>query len=138
MTQIIQHMQQTQEHKNWVEESFADVHKDLNIPKNTPTPFFFEILENNKRIAAASGEIMREWCNLTSLSVIKTHQNKGLGKKLLTAVENYAKEQQAIGITLSTTSYYAPQFYRDAGYQEFAVIKPYAGENKKYYMKKVF
>jgi len=54
-------------------------------------------------------------------------RGKGLGTKLIAAIEDEARRQGAIQAHVDTMSFQAPGFYRSCGYEEFGTLKGYPG-----------
>ncbi|WOJ92325.1 GNAT family N-acetyltransferase [Congregibacter variabilis] len=75
--------------------------------------------EHNEIAAALAGEIVWDWVFVDELWVAPDHRGLGLGSKLLTSAEEFAKEQALQGIWLWTQSWEAEDFYPKLGYSEF-------------------
>jgi GNAT superfamily N-acetyltransferase len=68
------------------------------------------------------GAILYGWLFIELLYVAESGRRQGLGSRLLTAVENAAREQGCIGAWLSSYAFQAPGFYKKNGYQEFGEL----------------
>ena len=57
--------------------------------------------------------------NIMALAVNEKFQGQGIGKKLLSAAENWGKAKDAVGITLESSTYRteAHKFYEACGYE---------------------
>jgi ribosomal protein S18 acetylase RimI-like enzyme len=54
-------------------------------------------------------------------------RGKGVGAKLIAAIEDEARRQGAVQAHVDTMSFQAPGFYRSQGYEEFGTLKGYPG-----------
>ncbi|MCQ6563837.1 GNAT family N-acetyltransferase [Paenibacillus mendelii] len=81
------------------------------------------------------GEICWNWLEVHYLFVNEEYRKSGYGSKLLSEVEQIAKEKKCDFIKLETLSFQALDFYVKQGFEVFGVI-PNAGTHTHYYLKK--
>lgn len=62
------------------------------------------------------------------LWVADSQRGKGLGAKLLAAVEEKGKQQGAVRVELNTFGFQAPGFYEKMGYRRFGALEPAVGK----------
>ncbi len=70
------------------------------------------------------------------LWVAEAQRGKGLGKKLLSAVEERGRTQGAKRVELNTFGFQAPGFYEKMGYRQFGVLDHTVGEWGHYFFVK--
>ena len=70
------------------------------------------------------------------LWVAEEQRGKGLGRRLLLAVEQEGRRQGARRAELNTFGFQAPGFYEKMGYRQFGVLKPAVGEWGHYFFVK--
>jgi GNAT superfamily N-acetyltransferase len=68
------------------------------------------------------GSILYGWLFIELLYVAEPNRRHGLGSRLLTAVEDAAREQGCVGAWLSTYAFQAPGFYEKNGYEPFGEL----------------
>src|SRR6185437_10980492 len=68
------------------------------------------------------GGILYGWLFIELLYVAESGRRRGLGSRLLKAVENAAREQGCIGAWLNSYAFQAPGFYKKNGYEEFGAL----------------
>ena len=73
--------------------------------------------------AGTSGYTWGGCCYVANLWVIESLRGKGLGSKMLRAIEHYALDKHCRMVLLSTHSFQAPQFYERHGYKPVARIE---------------
>ena len=66
-----------------------------------------------------------DWLFVELLFVPEVMRGQQLGAKLLAQAEQWAKEQNCIGIWLDTFSFQAPGFYEKQGYSVFGTLERY-------------
>lgn len=81
------------------------------------------------------GEICWSWLEIHYLFVDERFRKSGYGAKLLSEVENMAREKQCEFVKLDTLSFQALDFYIKQGYEIYGKIEN-AGRHTHYYMKK--
>ncbi|OMF67037.1 GNAT family N-acetyltransferase [Paenibacillus glucanolyticus] len=81
------------------------------------------------------GEICWNWLEIHYLFVDVRFRKSGYGAKLLSEVENMAREKQCEFVKLDTLSFQALDFYIKQGYEIYGKIEN-AGRHTHYYIKK--
>ena len=92
--------------------------------------------EAGKVIAGLLSVVCWNWLEVDILWVDKDCRGMGLGAKLLSEVEDIAKQKGCTFIQLNTFSFQAPDFYVKQGFKEIAVIDGSPRGFKHYYFKK--
>ena len=78
------------------------------------------------------------WLHLDVLWVAESHRGKGAGTSLLERTESVAIERGCRLVTLETSSFQAPEFYRARGYSEmFSHKVPEHGIRKFFFRKEI-
>lgn len=68
------------------------------------------------------GNILYGWLFVELLYVAESDRRHGLGSRLLTAVEDAAREQGCVGTWLSSYAFQAPGFFEKNGYEPFGEL----------------
>jgi GNAT superfamily N-acetyltransferase len=68
------------------------------------------------------GSILYGWLFVELLYVAEPDRRHGLGSRLLTTVEDAAREQGCVGAWLSTYAFQASDFYEKNGYEPFGEL----------------
>lgn len=74
------------------------------------------------------GGILYGWLFIELLHVAVSDRHQGLGSRLLTAIENAAREQGCVGAWLSSYAFQAPGFYEKNGYEQFGELESSASQ----------
>lgn len=119
--------------------SLLDAHQIevTGVAQHKPTDFSLAAYEAGAYIG---GVTATNWMNTTHVSLLavdKNYRKHGLGSKLLLQAEQFAQEQKAEIITISTQDYQAKDFYVKHGYTVFGQLadSPFKGTTK-YYLEK--
>lgn len=89
-------------------------------------------------VAAVSGHTWGGTCQVNYLWVDEPHRGRGLGRRLMRAVETEARRRRCIQIILSTHTFQAPAFYERLGFARRATIPDYpAGHAQHVYVKRI-
>ena len=72
---------------------------------------------DGRRVAGACGHTWGGCCEIRQVWVDEKMRGRGLGRRLLEAVEREARRRGATQIVLSTHSFQAPDFYRKLGFE---------------------
>lgn len=75
------------------------------------------------------GSILYGWLFIELLYVAESARGQGFGSRLLTSVENAAREQGCIGVWLSSYAFQAPGFYEKNGYEAFGELTSFASRD---------
>ncbi|MGN6309564.1 MAG: GNAT family N-acetyltransferase [Xanthobacteraceae bacterium] len=94
---------------------------------------------------ASSGvwaSILYGWLFIELLYVAEADRRQGFGSRLLTSVENAAREQGCLGVWLSSYAFQAPGFYKRNGYEAFGELEGSAStdgaDSRLYLFRKLF
>jgi ribosomal protein S18 acetylase RimI-like enzyme len=87
-------------------------------------------------IGAALGETGRGWLHVSVLWVDERSRGRGLGTKLMIAMEAEAVRRGCRGAYLDTFSYQARPFYEKLGYEVFGTLDDYPAGHQRFYMRK--
>lgn len=91
-------------------------------PDYLPDNKYFQIYEDDLLVGEAITTELRGSIELDLIYVDKKYRNKGIGLSLLKAVENYAKNIDAAGIKIWTSSWEDAEFYNKQSYAEIIKI----------------
>ena len=99
--------------------------------------------DTGEAISGIWGAILYGWLFVELLYVAESDRRRGLGSRLLAAVENAARQQGCAGAWLSTYAFQAPGFYEKNGYDQFAGLgsAPASGsapDNRIFFYRKSF
>lgn len=89
-----------------------------------------------KIIGAITGWAYYNEVHIGDLIVDEGHRGRGLGKRLVSAVENCYKGKGYDVITLTTFGFQAPEFYKKLGYTVEFIRKGKDPKLTKYFLKK--
>lgn len=87
-------------------------------PEYNPLPFAFKAAVDGKTVAEVYGEILWGRAEVQLLEVDEDFRGSGIGKKILSTVEDFAKAHDAVGVNLWTPTWQGEGFYERAGYEE--------------------
>ena len=85
--------------------------------------FGFYAMEDNKIIGGIVGNEKMQWLDIDTLFVDESHRGKDIGTKLIEKVIAYCKENNLIGIHLTTMEFQAKGFYEKMNFELIAEIK---------------
>lgn len=78
---------------------------------------------NDDVVAGAAGHTWHHTCFLGYVWVAESCRGKGLGSRLMRAVEHEARARGCRNIVLSTHSFQSPEFYERMGFQRAAEVR---------------
>lgn len=81
--------------------------------KNT----MFVALDNDKFVGGVHGSITEDSMYIGWLAIDEAYRGNGIGKKLMSKIEEKAKELNVFSINLGTVEFQAEQFYSKLGYR---------------------
>lgn len=101
--------------------------------------FAFTANEDNKVVGVIKGHSAYNEVHIGDLIVLEQYRGKGIGTKLLEAVEKHFENKGFEIITLSTYDFQAPEFYKKYGFEvEFVRENKNNPKLIKYFMVKYF
>jgi GNAT superfamily N-acetyltransferase len=77
-----------------------------------------------------------DWMQVDTLYVEATQRRSGVGRELLLAAEQIAKERGCAGVFLDTFDFQARDFYQQCGYQVFGTLDGMPRGHQRYWMRK--
>jgi ribosomal protein S18 acetylase RimI-like enzyme len=94
--------------------------------------------ETGKIIGGITGSMFWHHIHIDFLWVDKSYREKGLGRKLLKELEEFAIEKGCRFIYLDTFSFQAPKFYIKNGYEIFGTLEDHPKGFNQYFLQKRF
>jgi len=83
------------------------------------------------------GEIFWDWLYVKTLWVSTEYRGRGIGRHLLSEIEETALQRGFRGSHLETTSFQALDFYQKLGYEIFGELEGKPAGTTWYFLKKV-
>lgn len=96
--------------------------------------FLFSALEELEFVGGICGSVYWDALEIDTLWVAENYRGRGLGIRLLTEAENYARENGAVISFLKTVD--AKEFYQNHGYQVYGQLEDRPIGTILYHMKK--
>jgi ribosomal protein S18 acetylase RimI-like enzyme len=93
--------------------------------------------ENGDLIGGVHGEIFWDWLYVKTLWVSTEYRGRGIGRHLLSEIEETALQRGFRGSHLETTSFQALDFYQKLGYEIFGELEGKPAGTTWYFLKKV-
>ena len=93
--------------------------------------------DSGELIGGIYGNLAWEWLYIDLLWVHPNHRGKGIGSKLLNAIELEANKRDVFGYHLATASFQAPDFYQKLGYKICGIIEDLPPGHTNYFLKKI-
>ncbi|WP_426437902.1 GNAT family N-acetyltransferase [Bradyrhizobium genosp. P] len=93
--------------------------------KQTYKRFAISLREGNEIVGGIIGELWTAVLFIQYFWMEQKFRKKGLGGKLIKAIEDEARRFGAVRAYVDTMSFQAPGFYRANGYEEFGSIEGY-------------
>ena len=87
-------------------------------------------------LAGISGGTWAGYLEVKDLWVREDQRGQGLGRRLLLAAEQEARERGCQQVLLDTHDFQAPEFYKRLGYTVFGVFEGIGGRHTRYYLRK--
>jgi GNAT superfamily N-acetyltransferase len=87
-------------------------------------------------LAGISGGTWAGYLEVKDLWVREDQRGQGLGRRLLLAAEQEARERGCQQVLLDTHDFQAPGFYQRLGYTVFGVLEGIGGRHTRYYLSK--
>ena len=101
-------------------------------PKEGQKIGFYLTDENEKLIAGANAVVTHSWLHVEELLVDGKYRGQHLGSQILSAVEDYVKTQNLVGILLETHEFQALAFYQKNGFEIAGKIPDFPPGNSFY------
>jgi len=95
-------------------------------------------VRNSKQeiVGGALGELYWEWFHLDLMWLKEDLRGRGLGHRLLQAIEDEARRRGAKNVFLDTFSFQAPEFYQRHGYRVFGELADFPPGHRRYFLTK--
>jgi GNAT superfamily N-acetyltransferase len=87
-------------------------------------------------VGGAHGQVNWTWLHVALLWVAADRRHRGLGSKLLGAIESAAAQRGCRAAHLDTFSYQARPFYERHGYVLFATLDDYPPGHQRFFLRK--
>lgn len=98
----------------------------------------FGAYDNGKLIGGAVGYIAWKWYFLDQLWIEEEHRKSGIGTKIINKIEEYAKDNNLLGVRMETWSFQARGFYEKMGYNVYATFEDCPPGTIDYFLRKRF
>ena len=92
--------------------------------------------EGAELIGGLYAEFVSGWLLIHAVWVAESHRRRGIGRRLMEKMEQFAEANAAVGSQVDTTSYQAPEFYAQFGFQEFGRLEDYLDGHSRIYLSK--
>lgn len=89
-------------------------------------------------VGGALGVIKWRWLYLEKLWLPNELRGSGLGTRVMTSVEHFARTHDCLGVHLDTFEFQALPFYKKLGYDVFGVHDGFPPGYKQYHLRKTF
>jgi len=113
----------TKDELNDIYDDFKKIEIQDGVPQAKQERYQFVAEADGVIIGFASGLTNHKWFNLTDMWVHEKHRRQGLGRKLLTMLEDKIKSIGIEHIFTWTTGFINPQFYESQGYRVFTIFE---------------
>ena len=87
-------------------------------------------------IGGLAAHLFYDWLHVEVLFVPEALRGKGVGTELMRRAEEFAVARGAIGVSLDTFEFQAPEFYTSRGYTVYGVIEDHPRGSRRYYLEK--
>jgi len=92
--------------------------------------------EGGALVGGISGQLNWTWLHVSLFWIAAPHRRRGLGARLLGAIEAAARARGCSRAHLDTFSYQARPFYERHGYAVFATLEEYPPGHRRFFMQK--
>lgn len=101
--------------------------------------FSYAMYDEATYIGGITGRKWHDEVHVSLLAVNKNYRGQGIGKKLMSFAEQFATDEQAKIITITTQDYQAIDFYQSLNYEIFGQLAdcPFAGTTRYYLYKRI-
>ena len=111
-------------------------YNDEKMGKQKYKRFAISLREDNEIVGGIIGELWTAVLFIQYFWMEQKFRKKGLGGKLIKAIEDEARRFGAVRAYVDTMSFQAPGFYRANGYEEFGSIEGYPGGVTRHWLTK--
>ena len=111
-------------------------YNDEKMGKQKYKRFAISLREDNEIVGGIIGELWTAVLFIQYFWMEQKFRKKGLGGKLIKAIEDEARRFGAVCAYVDTMSFQAPGFYRANGYEEFGSIEGYPGGVTRHWLTK--
>ena len=111
-------------------------YNDEKMGKQRYKRFAISLREDNEIVGGIIGELWTAVLFIQYFWMEQKFRKKGLGGKLIKAIEDEARRFGAVRAYVDTMSFQAPGFYRANGYEEFGSIEGYPGGVTRHWLTK--
>ncbi len=118
-----------------LEKEVKDFMQKYSLKKYGET-FSYHAVDGENYLGGVIGMFKEDQVYVDLLAVNKEYRKKGIGVKLMTALEEYAKKNGAINIHLGTAEFQAKGFYEKLGYSVTVTMENYPKGYECYTMQK--
>lgn len=87
-------------------------------------------------VGGARGVTNWNWLHIGLLWVSEEQRGRGLGRRIMTAIEAAGRERGCTHAHLDTFSYQARPFYEKLGYEVFAALDDYPAGHQRFFLRK--
>ncbi|HJU67545.1 MAG TPA: GNAT family N-acetyltransferase [Gemmatimonadaceae bacterium] len=87
-------------------------------------------------IGGLLGHVRWQWVYVAKLWLPDVLRGRGVGTRVMAAVEDYARRHECLGIYLDTFEYQALPFYEKLGYVQFGVLEGYPPGYRQFHLVK--
>jgi ribosomal protein S18 acetylase RimI-like enzyme len=78
--------------------------------------------DNSEIIGGCEGNITDKFCYVHRMWVAPDHRDKGLGSRLIYQLENYARNNNCLTVSVDTAEFQAKGFYEKLGYLVVSIV----------------
>lgn len=104
----------------------------------TMTEMCLEAYDGGRFLGGISAKLGRQWVFVELLAIAPDARGRGIGRRLINAIEARALDMAKVGVWLDTYSFQAPVFYEKLGYIECGRIPDYPlGHDRRFYAKRL-
>ena len=105
------------------------------MDESIPIGIYYED-DQGRKLAGLTGSAYGNWFSIDFLFVSDSLRGQGIGKKILLAAEEEARNKGCKFAFVNTNAFQAPAFYEKAGYQCVFTLKEFTCHGAKYYYTK--
>lgn len=114
------------------------INKNSSYAHNNEINGDFIVYDKDEVIGGAIGKITFGWYQLTDFYLSEPYRKQGIGSKIIKRIEEFAKENHALGVKMESWNFQAPEFYKKLGYSVWAEFKDCPPGTVCYYLYKRF